>query len=126
MHEICFPNDKMYLPSDGFWWIAYKEAEPSAFAGLVYVKDDGKVDKTFGYLVRAGVLKEHRGSGLQRRLIDARIAKARALKMRKLCTSTYDNSVSSNNLISAGFRMYNPNVGWCCDGTNYWHLKLAG
>lgn len=124
MHEACFPNDKMYLPAEGFWWIAYKESEPSAFAGLVYVKEDDKPNKTFGYFVRAGVLKDHRGQGLQRRLIDTRIAKAKSIKMKMLCTSTYENPISSNNLISAGFRMYTPNVGWGADGTSYWQLKL--
>lgn len=121
MHDACFPTDKMYLPTKGFWWIAYKENTPAAFAGLVYTKDN----KTIGYMARAGVLRAHRGNGLQKRLIEARICKAKSVNMKSICTTTYCNYVSSNNLIAAGFRMYDPNTPWGAEGTNYWQLKLA-
>lgn len=124
MHEACFPEDLMYLPEKGYWWIVRKDGVPCAFAGLVHTNDQRKFSKVYGYMARAGVLRKYRGNGLQRRLIEVRIAKAKQIGMKTLCTSTFDNPISSNNLIACGFRMYMPNKTWGYTGTNYWQLKL--
>lgn len=110
----CLPEDDPVNPSKGHWWVTYRGAEPAAYAGLVD-----------GYLCHAGVLKAHRGAGLQRRLIKKRIEKGRALGLPFVYSTTFDNPVSSNNLITCGFRMYTPERPWGATGTNYWMLPLG-
>jgi GNAT superfamily N-acetyltransferase len=71
------------------------------------------------------VLPEARGQGLQRRLIGARERHARALGMAWLVTDTYQNPASSNSLIAAGYRLYEPAQPWGARGTLYWRKRLA-
>lgn len=106
--------------SEGHWWVAYDGDQPVAFAGLA----PSKSTPGAGYLCRAGVLPSHRGQGLQRRLLEARERKARALSMPALVTDTFDNPHSSNNLIKAGFRMYEPQAPYGRLGTCYWRKPL--
>jgi len=132
MHTVTLPDDLVRLPDDGWWFIAYQGLVPVAYAGLTEFgtrsKATGKArfTKKTGLLTRSGVLNSHRGHGLQRDLIAARIAKAQTLKFTELRSTTYDNPHSSNNLIASGFRMFRPEAGtsWGCEGTNYWRLNL--
>ena len=121
LHKECFPEDDMYLPEKGCWWVIYSFMKPVAFAGMVPIKGDD----TSYYMCRAGVTRKHRGNGLQQRLIRVRIQKARQLGLTRLVTSTYCNPISSNNLIKAGFRMFTPVKGWGAIGTNYWTKGIA-
>jgi GNAT superfamily N-acetyltransferase len=79
------------------------------------------------YLDRAGVAPVARGRGLQRRLIRARLAWARAQGATHAVTYTLPfNVVSSNNLIKTGFRMYDPKRPWAGrDGALYWIKSVA-
>jgi GNAT superfamily N-acetyltransferase len=70
------------------------------------------------------VLPSHRGHGAQKRLIRARIRQARALGWTWLITDTYQNPVSSNNLIATNFTLFEPTKPWGAEGTLYWRLKL--
>lgn len=119
MHDECFPNDTMYVPVKGHWWIAYCGKKAVAFAGLTPTKAPG-----YHYMCRAGVTKKHRGQGLQKRLIQARLKKAKEIGAAMVVTSTYENPSSSNNLIDCGFRMYTPNNGWGATGTSYWQKAV--
>ncbi len=107
-------------PELGWWWIVYHGSEPVAFAGIVpsATTTDG------GYLVRSGVLEGHRGHGLQRRLLRVREAFARRVGWRRTLTDTTDNPASSNNLIRAGYRMFDPDTPWGPDGACYWQKVL--
>lgn len=59
-----------------------------------------------GHLTMAGVHRRHRGHGLQRRLIRARVNLARRLGLRAVRTFTHEsNHYSMNNLIRCGFRV---------------------
>ena len=119
MQRLALPNDPTKDPSRGHWWIAYRSGQPAAYAGLHVVAGH------MGFLCHAGVLRGHRGHGLQRRLIDKRIEKARHLGLSFVYSTTYANPVSSNNLIACGFRMYTPARPWGAEGTNYWILHLG-
>lgn len=112
----ALPADTPMETHEGHWWVAFDGGLPVAFAGLVRSQQvpDG------GYLCRAGVLPSHRGKGLQRRLIQVRALKARKLGMKVLVSDTFDNPPSANNLIRAGFRLYDPTVRYGALGTNYW------
>jgi len=121
LQKKCLPFDTPYDTNYGYWWIVYDSSDmPCAFAGLV--RSVRWLDT--GYLCRAGVLPSHRGRGAQKRLIRARIRQARALGWNWLITDTYHNPVSSNNLITTGFTLFEPSKPWGADGTLYWRLKL--
>lgn len=60
------------------------------------------------FLSRCGVVHAARGHGLQRRLIRARVQRARAMGCIRCYTYTVlDNVSSANNLIACGFQLYN-------------------
>lgn len=121
LQKKCLPSD---TPSDtnfGYWWIVYDALNfPCAFAGLICSVRWANV----GYLCRAGVLSSHRGQGVQKRLIRARIRQARALGWEWLITDTHENPASANSLIATGFKMYDPSQPWGATQTLYWRKKL--
>jgi GNAT superfamily N-acetyltransferase len=114
------PADEPMSTHEGHWWIAFDGDQPVAFAGLT----QSKRDPEGGYLCRAGVLPSARGKGLQRRLTKAREAHARKQGWRWLYSDTFDNPHSTNNLIAAGFRAFEPAVKYGLCGTNYWRKAL--
>jgi GNAT superfamily N-acetyltransferase len=121
LQKKCLPYDTPYDVNYGYWWIVYDALNcPSAFSGLVRSSRFTNV----GYLCRSGVLPSHRGRGVQKRLIRARIRQARALGWEWLITDTYENPASANSLIATGFKMYEPSQPWGATGTLYWRLKL--
>jgi predicted acetyltransferase len=120
LQKKCLPYDKTYDTNHGYWWIASQDGVDCGFAGLVYSSRWSDC----GYLVRCGVLPNHRGFGLQKKFIRVRIRQAKALGLNWLITSTYDNPASANSLISCGFKMFNPTNPWMAKNTSYWRLKL--
>ena len=121
LQEKCLPEDTPYDTNYGYWWIVYDALNlPCAFAGLVRSVRWTNV----GYLCRAGVLPGHRGRGVQKRLIRARIRQAKALGWDYLITDTYLNPASSNSLIACGFKLYEPLKPWGVKETLYWRLNL--
>ena len=117
----CLPSDKPLEIDSGYWWVTYTDTgTPVAFAGLVRSSQWSNA----GYMCRAGVLPAYRGNGLQKKLIQCRIRKARALKLDWLVTDTTDNPASANSLISMGFKMYIPSVPWGYKHSSYWCMKL--
>jgi GNAT superfamily N-acetyltransferase len=123
LQKKCLPFDRVYKPDHGHWWIVYTESEtPVGFAGLRRSMQWGDA----GYLCRAGVLPEYQGHGLQKRLIDVRIRKAKSLNWAWLITDTTDNPASGNSLISKGFRLYEPVIPWGFKNSLYWRLDISG
>ena len=121
LQQKCLPGDTPFDTNYGYWWIVYDAHNlPCAFAGLV--PSVRWLDT--GYLCRAGVLPSHRGQGVQKRLIRARVRQARALGWNWLITDTYENPASSNSLIATGFKLFEPTKPWGANGTLYWRLKL--
>ena len=120
LQKKCLPNDKPYDTTSGYWWIAIKDGVDIGFAGLIHSSRWSDCCN----LIRAGVVPDHRGQGLQKKFIRVRIRQAKALKMNWIVTSTYDNPASANSLIACGFKMFNPSVPWMARHTSYWRLKL--
>jgi GNAT superfamily N-acetyltransferase len=121
LQKKCLPYDTPHDTTTGYWWIVYDSFNlPCAFAGLVRSTRFANV----GYLCRAGVLPSHRGQGVQKRLIRARIRQARALGWDWLITDTYQNPASANSLIATGFKLYESSQPWGVSETLYWRLKL--
>jgi predicted acetyltransferase len=120
LQKKCLPYDKSYDTNHGYWWIATQNGVDIGFAGLVHSSRWSDCCN----LIRAGVVPDHRGQGLQKKFIRVRIRQAKALKMNWIVTSTYDNPASANSLISCGFKMFNPSKPWMTRHTSYWRLKL--
>lgn len=120
LHTLTFGDTApMVNPEDGMWWLVDYQREPVGFAGL-----DVSTHEATGYLCRSGVLHEHRGQGLQKRLIRVREAKARRLGWKWMHTDTADNPPSANSLIGVGYRMFNPDFPWGLPRSIYWRKKL--
>jgi GNAT superfamily N-acetyltransferase len=100
----------------GYWWLAYCEAAPVAFAGLL----PSTHVRNAGYFCRVGVLQPHWGNGLQRRLMRTMEQRARRNGWRCVVSDTTSNIASANNFIRAGYRLYQPQVPWAFPHTLYW------
>lgn len=115
----CFPYDTLYPKAGCWWWIAYEDKVPVAFAGLRPLTGH---DKGRGFLCRAGVLPKARGHKLQRRLIRCRLRKAKVCGLKEVITYTYRwNFESAFNLIKEGLRMYQPPYEWGSRGAMYFY-----
>lgn len=115
------PSDVPHDVSHGYWWIAYDDGHPVAFAGLVHSSRYYDV----GYLCRSGVLPMYRGHGLQKKLVRVREKKARLLGWKYLITDTKDNPPSANSLIRCGYQTFTPSYKWALDGAIYWRKKIG-
>lgn len=104
----------------GHWWLAYLDNEPVAFAGTM---KSTHVRSAF-YFNRVGVLRPHRGYGLQRRLMRALEAKAYRMGALRIVSDTTDNVPSSNNFIASGYWMFEPEWPWAFPQSVYWTKEL--
>lgn len=120
MHKECFPENDRLPTLTGYWWIVYHEGEPVGFAAM---QPSSNWEKT-GYLYRSGVLPDHRGKGLQKRLIKTREKKARELGWHTMVSDTTGTVYSANNLIKAGYLLFDPPHPWGFKNTNYWYKRL--
>jgi GNAT superfamily N-acetyltransferase len=121
LHTHCF-QDTAGQPDYTFgrWWLAYNDNDPVGFAGMT----PSSLGPNIGYLKRAGVVKSHRGHGLQRRLIRVREARARRLGWERMITDCTGNPRSANNLYTAGYRMFEPRYEWAFASSLYWDKRL--
>lgn len=117
------PSDEPHRTDTGWWWIA-KDTETGADVGFCGLVQSSQWFDA-GYLCRAGVRHTARGQGLQKRLIDVRCAKAKAVGLRYAISATHDNPASANSLIACGFRMYSPRKPWLSSGAAYWRKTLV-
>ena len=104
----------------GHWWLAYREAMPVAFAGLVPSTHACNA----GYFCRVGVLQKCRGNALQLRLMRAMEARARLIGWTSVVSDTTGNLASANNFIRAGYRLYQPQCPWAWSNTLYWRKSI--
>ena len=100
----------------GYWWLAYLEERPVAFAGLVPFEPIPNI----GYLKRCYVNPDHHGHGLQFRLMAARESKAKQLGWTHLVSECrVNNKYSTANFTKAGFIQCEPEQPWERDSV-YW------
>ena len=106
-----FPPLELKHLVKGYWWLAYRDDYPVAFAGLVPFGLPG-----VGYFKRCLVLPNHHGRGLQYRLMVARELKARQLGWTTLVSECKaNNEHSANNFRRAGFDEFEPEQPWAKD-----------
>lgn len=121
LHEDTFGDSADVPEFYGYWWIVYDDTAPVGFAGLV----QSTLAPNVGYLKRSGVLPSHRGQGLQMRLLKAREAYARRLGWASVISDTaFHNIHSSNNLIKAGYSMFEPPKRWAFAHGLYWIKEI--
>ncbi len=121
LQKVCLPNDKACDISTGHWWLILKDGEPVGFGGYQHSSQWHRC----AYLCRAGVLPEHRGAGLQKRLIRVRCNHASRNNFDWVITDTRQNPASANSLISCGFKTYLPKNPWGYTDATYWR-KYVG
>ena len=121
LHHLTFFDGAPIPEFDwGHWWLAYCEAEPVAFAGVV----PSTHACSAGYFCRVGVLRRHCGNALQLRLMRALESRARRNGWVAIVSDTTDNIASANNFIRAGYRLYQPQTAWAWPTTLYWRKIL--
>ena len=121
LHRLTFFDSAAVPQFDlGAWWLTYDGTEAVAFAGVV----PSTLVRNSGYLCRIGVLQQHRGQGLQRRMMRAIEVHARRICWDCIVSDTTNNRRSANNFIRAGYRLYDPEVPWGWTNTLYWRKRL--
>ena len=121
LHDITFRDAAPPVaPQFGSWWLAYCDEDAVGFAGVA--KAYTSVDA--GYLNRSGVVEDHRGHGLQVRMLRARERYAKRQGWTMLITDTTDNVASANSLIKAGYKLYTPKWPWAFPHSLYWKKDL--
>jgi Acetyltransferase (GNAT) family len=122
LHRLTF-FDGASIPKfdQGHWWLAFFEAMPVAFAGLVPSTRAGNA----GYFSRVGVLQKHCGNRLQLRLMRAMETRAKHNGWSCVVSDTTDNLASANNFIRAGYRLYQPQYPWGWPNTLYWRKSIT-
>ncbi len=114
----CAPVPKF---DQGHWWLALREREPVAFAGII----PSALVCNAGYFCRVGVLRGHWGRGLQLRLMRAVQTRARLNGWCSVISDTTDNLPSANNFIRAGYQLYQPKIPWAWPNTLYWRKPIG-
>jgi GNAT superfamily N-acetyltransferase len=121
LHRLTFFGAAAMPQFDlGAWWLAYHGDDAVAFAGVV----PSTYARNSGYFSRVGVLQRHWGRGLQLRLMRAVEARGRRIGWDGIVSDTTNNSVSANNFIKAGYRLYEPDMPWAWSHTLYWRRSL--
>lgn len=121
LHRLTFFGSASVPPFDkGHWWLAYRNATPVAFAGIVSSTHVSNA----GYFCRVGVLQRHWGHRLQLRLMRAMEARARRNGWACVVSDTTGNVVSANNFIRSGYRMFRPPCPWAFPDTLYWRKEI--
>lgn len=101
---------------DGYWFFAYWNEIPIAFAGLVPFTPSPRV----GYLKRCWVDPSHRGQGLQQKLLYHRELKAKELGWTCLVGEVReDNEFSNLNFEQCDYERIIPEQPWALDSV-FW------
>ena len=103
LNKETFPHDECDITSNSKFWLLFHKGNAVGFCSV------RPVSRTILFLSRAGLQWNHRGRGLHRRMIKARIKYARKHNFKTIITYTiYSNTKSARNLIKEGFELYDP------------------
>jgi GNAT superfamily N-acetyltransferase len=114
------PLEPRHLEQGHWWLVRTWERSIVGFAGMVPMIPFQHT----GYLKRAYILPEHRGKGLQIKLMRLREAKARDLGWTTLVGECSQNPPSEANFIKAGFEVCDPEQKWGAAGSIYFVKRL--
>lgn len=117
--DPIFPPLELKHLVNGFWWLAYLDDDPVAFAGMVPFGIPN-----VGYFKRCYVKPDHHGRGLQFHLMAARALKAKQLGWTCLVSDCGEgNTHSANNFRRFGFVEFEPEQPWAADSL-FWLKTL--
>ena len=120
MDAKCFPDEPLEDAHEHTWFVAFVDGKPAGYAAFKVWAGD------IVFLSRAGVLEEHRGHGIQKKLIKAREKHALRLGAKWAVTYTWMYGVySPNSLISCGYKLFRPQNQWAGSDWLYWRKKLT-
>jgi GNAT superfamily N-acetyltransferase len=109
LHEKILYGDDHYDHIGNVYWLV-EHIPTGEFVGFAIGTNIG--DGLF-YLSRSGVLKEHRGNGLHKRLIGVRERYAKRHGYTHVLTYTIQsNPQSFAHLIKLGYELYEPDYAW--------------
>lgn len=120
LQKECLPEDRLYFPEDGVWWLMDHGPLHVGFACATPSLQHAKGI----YLSRSGILPAYRGKGLQKRLIRVRLNWAKRSGYTVAVSDTTDNHPSANSLIACGFKLYTPPIAYGYTRTLYWRKAL--
>jgi GNAT superfamily N-acetyltransferase len=124
LDKLLFESDEPVKPEGSWWWVARDwRGRAMAFAGMRACKHEA--NEGLALLTRAGVRARHRGQGLQKKLIKARVALAKRQGFREVITYVLGwNLASANSLIACGFRLYTPQEKYAGEKALYFRKVL--
>lgn len=122
LNDVLFPLDPMTYNLDHFYWIVKYQDHKIGFCSMYFCKDTGEPNVVF--LSRAGLLPEFRKMGIGKRLLVTRMKEAKRMGAKSVITYTIDNVSSANNLISKGFKLYDPSYRYGGKGALHWYKRL--
>lgn len=109
-----------HLETGWFWLLKADPGILCGFCGLIEMTPFPGV----GYLKRAYISPDHRGRGLQLKMIEARIEKAKELGWHLLVTET-TSRYAAHNFAMAGFEPCEPEQKWGEPGSMYFSKILT-
>jgi GNAT superfamily N-acetyltransferase len=105
----------------GYWWLLKTDSGTlCGFCGLVPNEPFPGV----GYCKRAYISPDHRGRGLQLKMLEARIEKAQELGWHLLVSET-TSVYAAHNFARAGFEPCEPEQKWGEPGSQYFRKLLV-
>ena len=122
LNDVIFPSDPLHYHQYGHYWLVKDGKENIGFCAMHFLVNTGEHDTVF--LSRSGVYSRYRKNGIGKRLIRTRLKEAKKLGAKFAISYTIDNVASSNNLISQGFRLYNPHYQYGGDKALHWIKSL--
>ena len=121
LHELALPGDKWVGDDHAFWILRDDAGEALGFCSAIHWVERNQV-----FLSRAAVASACRGAGLQRRMINVRLAWAMRQNAAEVVTyTTLKNYESMINLLRCGFRFYYPASMWCGNDVHYFKKVLC-
>jgi hypothetical protein len=137
MDAEVFPDDKPVYFYGSTWFVGYVGNEPACYAAwrphvLMETVNELHHKEVWGFLYRAGVLRQFRGNRCQPALIKLREDDMLAQGIKTSVTYTETYSIESmRSMISAGYKPYKANVATNLSGYGraaafvHWRKDLA-
>lgn len=123
INDLVFYEKMVDVDEDSVWWLVSEGGVAVGFGGVQ------EYNHNYAFLYRACILEDHRGYGLQRKLIKKRVKWAKDYGYKGVLTYTLaENTTSANNLIREGFLLFDPEEPWSSeedgDPVLYWYLDF--
>jgi GNAT superfamily N-acetyltransferase len=120
LHKKLFPSDHYPKDDDNTgYWLIKRKGRYVGF-GVTRLIDSG----TTLFLARAGVLKQHQGKGLHKRLLHIRERYGAYKGCKWIITYvSHDNPSSFANLFKKGYESYEPE--WDYAGAGFFYFRKA-